>query len=63
MNIFYMIFGEQPVHHVQAYLSIRTFQKQLETDDCIFVMTTHPELYKSSGVETIPVTDEIINEW
>ena len=45
MNIFYMIFGEKAVHHVQAYLSIRTFQKQLEADDHIYVMTTHPEYY------------------
>lgn len=63
MNIFYMIFGEKAVHHVQAYLSIRTFQKQLEADDHIFVMTTHPEYYQSSGVEAIPVTDEKISEW
>ena len=63
MNIFYMIFGEKAVHHVQAYLSIRTFQKQLEADDHIYVMTTHPEYYQSSGVEAIPVTDETIREW
>lgn len=63
MNIFYMIFGEKLVHHVQAYLSIRTFQKQLGSDDRIFVMTTHPEYYKNSGVEAIPITDEKIVEW
>ena len=63
MNIFYMIFGEKAVHHVQAYLSIRTFQKQIEVDDHIFVMTTHPEYYKNSGVKAIPVTDEKIVEW
>ena len=58
-----MIFGEKAVHHVQAYLSIRTFQKQLEADDHIYVMTTHPEYYQSSGVEAIPVTDETIRAW
>ncbi len=63
MNIFYMIFGEKLVHHMQAYLSIRTFQKQLGSDDHIFVMTTHPEYYKNSGVEAIPITDEKIVEW
>ena len=57
-----MIFGEKAVHHVQAYLSIRTFQKQLEADDHIYVMTTHPEYYQSSGVEAIPVTDETIRD-
>jgi hypothetical protein len=63
MNIFFMIFGEKAVHHVQAYLSIRTFQKQLGPDDQIFVMATHPELYASSGVEVIPISDDTITEW
>lgn len=63
MNIFYMIFGEKAVHHVQAYLSFRTFQKQLSPGDRIFVMATHPELYASSGVEVIPVSDDTIREW
>ena len=63
MNIFYMIFGDKTVYHVQAYLSIRSFQKQMTDDDHIIVMTTHPEFYANSGAETIAVTDDTIREW
>ena len=63
MNILYIIFGEKMVYHVQAYLSILTFKKQLKADDHIFVITTHPEFYNNCGVKTITVTNETIKEW
>jgi hypothetical protein len=45
MNIFYIIFGDNIIHHVQAYLSIRSFQQQAEGSDRLIVVTTKPELY------------------
>ena len=63
MNILYIIFGEKIVYHIQAYLSIRSFQKQLNDSDNIFVMTTRPELYAHSGINVIPVDDKTINDW
>lgn len=63
MNILYIIFGEKIIYHIQAYLSIRSFQKQLDDSDKIFVMTTKPELYAHSGVNVIPVNDGTINDW
>lgn len=63
MNILYIIFGEKIVYHIQAYLSIRSFQKQLNGSDNIFVMTTKPELYAHSAIHVIPVDDKTINDW
>lgn len=63
MNILYIIFGEKIVYHIQAYLSIRSFQKQLNDSDNIFVMTTKPELYAHSAIHVIPVDDKTINDW
>ena len=63
MTIFFMIFGDKTVYHVQAYLSIRSFQKQMKEHDRIVVITTHPEFYASSGTDVIKVTNENIKEW
>lgn len=63
MNILYIIFGEKIIYHIQAYFSIRTFQRQLTSSDKIFVMTTKPELYKHGGVNVIPINEDTINEW
>ncbi|MBR0264546.1 MAG: hypothetical protein IJQ60_11785 [Prevotella sp.] len=63
MNIIYVIFGDNIIYHIQTYLSIRTFQKQLDNSDKIFVMTTKPELYKHGGVNVIPISDDTIHEW
>lgn len=63
MNILYIIFGEKIIYHIQAYLSIRTFQKQLDNSDKIYVMTTKPELYRHAGVNVIPINEDTIREW
>jgi hypothetical protein len=63
MNIFYIIFGDNIIHHVQAYLSIRSFQQQTEGSDRLIVVTTKPELYARAGIAVEPVTDAVIKEW
>lgn len=64
MNILYIIFGTDIVYHVQAYLSIRSFQKQLGKDDKIIVITTAPQFYKNNrSVEVIAIDDAQIREW
>lgn len=63
MNIFYMIFGDKAVYHVQAYLSIRSFQMQMKEEDRIIIMTTNPEFYADKKVEIISITDSTIKKW
>lgn len=63
MNILYTAFGDNISYHLQAYLSIRSFQKQLTAGDRIFVLTTRPEYYRHARVECITVSDSQIEEW
>lgn len=64
MNILYIIFGTDIIYHVQARLSIRSFQKQLTEGDKIIVITTAPQYYKNDkSVEVIAIDDARITEW
>lgn len=63
MNILYIVFGDKLDYHLQAYLSIRSFQKQMKDDDHIFVVTSRPEYYRHANVTTLDVTDEEIESW
>lgn len=63
MNILYIVFGDKLDYHLQAYLSIRSFQKQMADDDQIFVVTSRPEYYNHAHVTTLDVTDEEIEAW
>ncbi len=63
MNILYCVFGDNLGYHLQAYLSIRTFQKQLAADDRIYVLTTRPEYYRRAKVEILDISDEQIEAW
>lgn len=63
MNILYIVFGDKLDYHLQAYLSIRSFQKQLKDDDHIFVVTSRPEYYNHANVTTLNVTDDEIEAW
>ena len=63
MNILYIVFGDKLDYHLQAYLSIRSFQKQMKADDRIFVVTSRPEYYNHADVTTLGVTDEEIEAW
>ena len=63
MNILYIVFGEKLSYHLEAYLSIRTFQKQLTAQDRIFVLTTNPDYYRRAQVEILPISQEQIEAW
>ena len=63
MNIFYIIFGDKTIHHVQAYLSIRSLQKQLGAGDRITVVTTTPQYYRAAGTDVIAIDDDRVREW
>lgn len=42
MTILYLTFGEKTEFHVQAYLSMLSFRRQLTSDDRIVMVTTAP---------------------
>ena len=63
MNILYIVFGDKLDYHLQAYISIRSFQKQMKADDQIFVVTSRPEYYNHANVTTLDVTDQDIEAW
>ncbi len=63
MKIFYIIFGENLANHIEAYLSMSTFRRQLQQGDEICVVTTHPEYYNNADVTVIPISNEQISEW
>lgn len=63
MNILYIVFGDKLDYHLQAYLSIRSFQKQMAADDRIFVVTSRPDYYRHAGVTTLDVTEEQLEDW
>lgn len=63
MNLLYIVFGDNMNYHVEAYLSILSFQKQLTKDDRIFVLTTKPEYYRHAKVQILPISEQQIEEW
>ena len=63
MNILYLVFGDTLRYHIEANLSIRTFQRQMTEKDRIIVFTNRPEYYRRAQVEVMALTDEQMNEW
>ena len=66
MTVFYIVMGgdEALRYYMEAYLSIRTFQKQLSPDmGRICVITDHPSFFRKAGVEVITITAEQKAEW
>ena len=63
MNILYLVFGDTLRYHIEANLSIRTFQRQMTEKDRIIVFTNRPEYYRRAQVEVMTLTDEQMNEW
>jgi len=65
-TIFYIVMGgdEAMRYYMEAYLSIRTFQKQLLPEiGRICVITDHPAFFRKAGVEVITITAEQKAEW
>ena len=66
MTVFYIVMGgdEAMRYYMEAYLSIRTFQKQLLPEiGRICVITDHPSFFSKAGVEVITITAEQKAEW
>ena len=65
MNIVYLTFGEKTNIHVQAYLSILSFRKQMDDSDRIIIVTTVPQFYRQARqwAEIIALEDWQIDEW
>ena len=65
MNILYLIFGNEQLYHAQAYFSICSFLNQMDTSDCVLVMTDTPKFYARFGnkVEIIEINQNQIQVW
>lgn len=66
MTVFFIVMGgdEAIRYYMEAYLSIRTFQKQLTPEiGRICVITDHPSFFRKAGVEVITITAEQKAEW
>ena len=65
MTILYLTFGENIEFHVQAYLSMLSFRRQMTAEDRIVMVTTAPQLYwhMEEWVEIIAIGDEVIDAW
>jgi hypothetical protein len=66
MTVFYIVMGgnEAIRYYIEAYLSIRTFQKQLSPETGrICVITDHPSFFRKAGVEVVTITAEQKAEW
>ena len=62
-TIFYIVMGgsEALRYYLEAYLSIRTFQKQLDPKtERICVLTDHPAYFNKAGVEVLHITAEVL---
>ena len=65
MTILYLTFGDKTEFHVQAYLSMLSFRRQMTAEDRIVMVTTAPQLYwhMEEWVEIIAIGDEVIDAW
>lgn len=65
MIVFYLTFGDKTEFHVQAYLSMLSFRRQMAPGDRIVMITTAPQFYRhmAQWVEIITVDDWQISEW
>lgn len=66
MNLLYIVMGGEEAmrYYMEAYLSIRTFQKQWSpTVGRICVLTDHPSFFRRAGVEVHTVTPEQKSDW
>lgn len=65
MTILYLTFGDKTEFHVQAYLSMLSFRRQMTHDDRIVMVTTAPQLYRhmEQWAEVISIDDRQIDAW
>ena len=65
MTIMYLTFGEKTEFHVQAYLSMLSFRRQMQPADRIVMLTTAPQFYRhcASWVQVVAISDAQVREW
>jgi len=65
MTIMYLTFGKNTEYHVQAYLSMLSFRRQMSSADKIVMVTTAPQFYRcaESWAEILTISDQTINKW
>ena len=65
MTILYLTFGDKTEFHVQAYLSMLSFRRQMDGSDRIVMITTAPQFYRHTAqwAEIITIDDKQIEAW
>lgn len=63
MNILYMVFGDNLGYHKEAYLSIRSFQRQMAEGDRIYMLTSQPEYYQRAGINLLEIDEQTVARW
>ena len=65
MTILYLTFGEKTEFHVQAYLSMLSFRRQMTDGDRIVMVTTAPQMYRHTQEwsEVITIDERQIEAW
>ena len=61
----YLTFGSNVDYHIQAYLSMLSFYKQMTKDDHIVMVTNMPQFYKfaEKWAEIIAINNQQIEKW
>lgn len=65
MNILYFVIGSRLTYHMEVQFSMLSFMRQMRPSDRIFVITTHPDLYRQfdGRVQTILLLPEMADAW
>lgn len=65
MTIMYLTFGDKTEYHVQAYLSMLSFRKQLSPTDRLVMLTTRPQYYRKAAqwAEIVELDEQQVEAW
>jgi len=65
MTIMYLTFGDKTEYHVQAYLSMLSFRRQMAATDRLVMVTTAPQFYRhvQSWAEIISIDNAQVSQW
>ena len=65
MTIMYLTFGDKTEYHVQAYLSMLSFRKQLLPTDRIVMVTTRPQYYRHAEgwAQIVAISEAQTQQW
>jgi hypothetical protein len=65
MTIMYLTFGQKTEYHLQAYLSMLSFRRQMTATDHVVMVTTAPEFYRhaQSWADVVSISDDQVRQW